>query len=105
MVLRKPFKAVHTARNGDLRAKPAGMSLFQFVADTPDGTCFSVHLIKEAPRFIGFDIHTKTIPRRRPILIATVRKALSTSSIRRGFRRSEMKTWSSNGAWERRCSR
>ncbi|SAL21433.1 hypothetical protein SAMN05414139_04894 [Burkholderia sp. D7] len=27
------FKAVHTAINGDLRAKPAGMSLFQFVSD------------------------------------------------------------------------
>ena len=27
------FTAVHTAINGDLRAKPAGMSLFKFVSD------------------------------------------------------------------------
>jgi hypothetical protein len=29
----KTFKAVHTAIEGDLRAKPADLSLFQFVSD------------------------------------------------------------------------
>jgi hypothetical protein len=35
------FAAVHTAINGDLRAKPAGMSLFKFVADPTRRDVFS----------------------------------------------------------------